>query len=315
MAGSKLVDPYGRSIRKLRVSLTDQCNFRCRYCMPKDAEFMDQGHYLNSEEYCEIVGELLELGITEVRLTGGEPLLRKDFAIILQNLAQLSIPKLSLTTNGSLLHHHFETLKQYNVQHINISLDTLRSPTLTSISYHQGLAQVISNITTAVKLNFTVKLNTVVMAGINDGELINLVEFAKQQGVTIRFLELMAIGYSRHLYSQHFISAQTLISRLKHHYSLTPVITEKDATAFYFRTDCGAVIGFIASESQPFCGNCSRWRLSADGRLFACLFEEVGISLKGLTSTQRRQVYQQVLGIKPYRRSPEVNHLMHSIGG
>ncbi len=276
---------------------------------------MDQRHYLDREEYYQIIGELLELGITEVRLTGGEPLLRKDFALILQDMAKLAIPKLSLTTNGSLLHHYFDTLKQCNVQHINISLDTLRSPTLASISYHQGLAQVINNIKTAVKLNFAVKLNTVVMAGINDGELIDLVEFAKQQGVVIRFLELMAIGYSRHLYPKHFISAETILNRLRSYYTLSPIETAPDATAFYFRTDCGAVIGFIASESKPFCGNCSRWRLTADGRLFACLFAEVGISLKGLNSTQRRQVYQQALGIKPYRRSPEVNHLMYSIGG
>jgi GTP cyclohydrolase subunit MoaA len=283
--------------------------------MPKDAEFMDQGHYLDSEEYCEIIAELLELGITEVRLTGGEPLLRKDFAIILKNIAKLPIPKLSLTTNGSLLHRHFATLKQCNLQHINISLDTLRSPVLQTISHHQSLAQVISNIKTAVNLNFVVKLNTVVMAGINDGELIDLVEFAKQQGVIIRFLELMAIGYSRHLYTQHFIAAETILNRLRSYYALSPIETEPDATAFYFRTNCGAVIGFIASESQPFCANCSRWRLTADGRLYACLFEANGISLKGLTADQRQQVYQQVLGIKPYQRSPQVNHLMHRIGG
>jgi len=315
MAGGELVDRYGRNIRKLRLSLTDQCNFRCRYCMPTDAEFMDQKHYLDSQAYCEIIGELMDLGIDEVRITGGEPLLRKEFSTIVQDIAKLGIPKLSLTTNGSLLHHYFDTLKECHVQQINISLDTLRSPVLQAISYHRGLAQIVQNIQTAVQLGFAVKINTVVMSGINDAELFDLVEFAKAQQVTIRFLELMPIGYSRHLYARHFMPAQTLIDRLKAQYNLTPVLTEKDATAFYFRTNCGVQIGFIASESQPFCTNCSRWRLTADGKLFACLFEELGISLKGLTSAQRQNVYQQVLGIKPYRRSPTVNHLMYSIGG
>jgi|YNPMSStandDraft_2_1061718.scaffolds.fasta_scaffold14960_2 cyclic pyranopterin phosphate synthase len=315
MAGGELVDPHGRKIRKLRLSLTDQCNFRCRYCMPQQAEFMDCSDYLDSRAYAEIVGELLELGITEVRLTGGEPLLRKEFAVILKDIAKLGVPKLSLTTNGSLLHHYFDILKECHVQHINISLDTLRPATLQAISYHRGLAQIIANIHRAVNLNFVVKLNTVVLAGINDDELITLVEFAKQQGVAIRFLELMQIGYGRHLYPEHFIATATILNRLRQHYVLSPLETEPDSTAFYFRTNCGAVIGFIASESQPFCGNCSRWRLTADGRLFPCLFAETGIPLKGLTPTARQKVYQQVLGMKPLRRSPQVSHLMHSIGG
>jgi cyclic pyranopterin phosphate synthase len=311
----QLIDKYDRPIRKLRLSLTDRCNLRCNYCMPLNATFMKSEQYLSATEYTEIIQELAQLGITSVRLTGGEPFLRADFADILANIAQIEGIELSLTTNGILLTPHLSLLKQQGIKKLNISLDSLQADTFRKITHGQNLGTVLNAIETAVSQGFQVKLNMVLIANQNAHELPAMVAYAKKWGIEVRFLELMQIGYACNLPQDSFISAKTMIECLSQHYQLISIPSPKDSTAFRFRTTCGAQIGFIASESQPFCGHCSRWRLSADGILRACLFKEAGISLKHLTADQRYQVYQQVLGMKPALRSSQVSHAMYSIGG
>ncbi len=310
-----LRDAQGRQIRKLRLSVTDRCNLRCTYCMPVDAAFMPPQSYLTPAEYATIVAELVELGVESVRLTGGEPLLRAEFAEIVAALAAVGVPELSLTTNGIRLVPFLPLLAQYGVRRLNISLDSLDPQTFAAISHGHHLATVKKAVATAVQQGFQVKLNMVVMGGVNDHELVPMVEYAKGLGVEVRFLELMRIGYACHLGSDRFVSAATMLERLRQHYDLRPVPRPLDSTSFNFETACGGQIGFIASESQPFCGHCSRWRLSAEGVLRACLFKEAGVSLRGLSQRERYAAYAQVLGMKPSLRGAEVHHAMHQIGG
>jgi len=310
-----LIDNYGRRIRKLRVSLTDQCNLRCHYCMPLDAQFMEKEHYLQADEYYEIIKELIDYGLEEIRLTGGEPLLRQNFAEIIQKLSTLNLKKIGLTTNGIILDRYLGLLLDCGIVNLNISLDSLNPITFKQITYGNYLTKIKDNISLAKTQGFSVKINTVMMKGINDHEVFDFIEYAKQLQIEIRFLEIMRIGYACEQQKDQFISAETLLNRIKEKYQLKSVNSAIDSTSFNYHTDCGAKIGFIASESQPFCGNCSRWRLSVDGILRACLLKDEGLSILNLKTEQRLEIYQQLLGMKPYLRPSEVTHLMFTIGG
>ena len=310
-----LVDEHGRRIRKLRLSLTDKCNLRCHYCMPVDQVFMDEKNYLSPEEYYEIVRDLVDLGLEELRLTGGEPLMRKSFPEIVEKIASLKLKKIGLTTNGIFLDKYFDLLKQHKVWFLNISLDSLDPENFKKITHGNHLERIISNIKKAKELGFLVKVNMVVMKGLNDHEVMDFIKFAEDTGVEVRFLELMRIGHAREAQKDQFISANALIKRIKWHHELKPLTSEADSTSFNFVTEKGAQIGFIASESQPFCGQCSRWRLAADGILRACLLKDDGLSLKNKDSLERSQSFQKLLGMKPGMRPLEVAHSMNAIGG
>lgn len=311
----QLIDEHGRRIRKLRLSLTDKCNLRCHYCMPVNQTFMSEEKYLHASEYQEIVKELVEHGLEELRLTGGEPLMRKSFPEIVQGISQLGLRKIGLTTNGIFLDKHFALLKANKIWSLNISLDSLDEDIFKRITHGDHLPKVIANILKAKEQGFLIKLNVVAMKGINDHEVMDFVKFAEDTAVEVRFLELMRIGHALPEQNEQFISANALMKRIKLHHELKTVSSEVDSTSFNFVTEKGAQIGFIASESQPFCGQCSRWRLSADGMLRACLMKDDGISLKGLDSSERLLTYQKLLGMKPSLRPLEVNHHMNSIGG
>lgn len=310
-----LVDNYGRRIRKLRVSLTDQCNLRCHYCMPVDAQFLDKNTYLQPEEYRQIVEELVDFGLEEVRLTGGEPLLRANFGEIVEQLSDLPLQKIGLTSNGILLDRYLDVLLKNKILDLNISLDSLQPATFLAITHGNHLERILDNIKLAKQAGFNIKINAVMMRGINAQEVLDFVEYSKAMEVEVRFLEMMRIGYACHHQEDAFISAQELLDIITTKYNLQPVESALDATAFSFASECGAKIGFIASESQPFCGHCSRWRLSVDGILRACLLKSEGLAIRNLATHQRQEIYQQLLGMKPYLRPPEVHHAMHQIGG
>lgn len=304
-----LIDQHGRRIKKLRLSLTDKCNLRCHYCMPVDQTFMEESSYLQSNEIVEIISELQELGLEEVRLTGGEPLMRKSFREIVAKLGALNLKKLSLTTNGIYLDKYFDVLKQNKIFHLNVSLDSLNEGNFKKITFGNHLPKIMSNIHEAKKLGFIVKINTVMMKGVNDHELLDFVAFAEAEQIEVRFLELMRIGHAMSEQNKQYIPAAELIKKLG---KLKQVSMPHDSTSFNFVTEKGGHIGFIASESQPFCGQCSRWRLSADGILRACLLKDDGRSLK---IADRKPIYQELLGMKPMLRPLEVKHSMNAIGG
>ncbi len=310
-----LQDQHGRTIRKLRLSLTDRCNLRCHYCMPLDQQFMPEDHYLSAQDYEELIGELVGLGVEEVRLTGGEPLMRKSFLDIIQRLSKLKLKKLSLTSNGIFLDKYFSELKAARIFHLNISLDSLAPLNFKRITFSDHCERVKDNILKAHALGFIVKVNMVVMKGVNDHEILDFVDFSARHGIEVRFLELMRIGHACGPQDQQFISAKEMIRLIESRHQLKVVTMPSDSTSFNFVTENSAQIGFIASESQAFCGACSRWRLSADGILRACLLKEDGKSLRGLDAVQRSEVYQQLLGMKPLLRPEEVAHSMNAIGG
>lgn len=307
-----LVDHFGRKIRKLRLSLTDKCNLRCHYCMPIDQVFMDESKYMAPDEMVEVVKELQGLGLEEVRLTGGEPLMRKSFPEIVEKLSKLGLKKVSLTTNGIYLDKYLELLKRNSVFHLNVSLDSLDPENFKKITKGNHLPKIISNIRLAVSQGFVVKINTVMMRGINDHEVLDFVKFSEDESVEVRFLELMRIGHANGEQEKQFISARELVRRIKEEHKLKTVTMPLDSTSYNFVTENGGQVGFIASESEPFCGQCSRWRLSADGILRACLFKDDGRSVR---VENRQDIYQELLGMKPVFRPREVGHSMNAIGG
>lgn len=311
----RLVDEHGRKIRKLRLSLTDKCNLRCHYCMPIDQTFMEEDRYLSSKAIHEILEELVSLGVSELRLTGGEPLMRKSFAEIVKSIGALPFKKIGLTTNGILLDRFIEALVKNRVFHINVSLDSLNEANFRKITYGNYLNKIISNIRMARDAGLLIKINMVAMKGINDHEVMDFVNFAEKEKVEVRFLEIMRIGHACKDQNDQFISANDLIAKIKSQHELKTVTVPADSTSFNFVTESGAQIGFIASESQPFCGQCSRWRLSADGILRACLLKDDGRSLQNKNKEERFALYGELLGFKPYLRPDEVSHSMNVIGG
>lgn len=312
---SALVDSHGRKIQKLRVSLTDKCNLRCHYCMPVDATFMDEKKYLSPDEYYEVVKELCGYGLTELRLTGGEPLMRKSFTEIIQKFSGLPLKKIGLTTNGIFLDKHLDDLKRYRVHHLNISLDSLDPKNFHKITFGNHLHRILRNIELARNIGLHIKLNVVAMRGVNDHEIFDFVEYSRKTGLEVRFLEVMRIGHALDHQNDQFISAREMTALIKTRYGLRPVQKELDSTSFNYLLDNGAQIGFIASESQAFCGQCSRWRLSSDGIMRACLLKDDGLSIKETTPEQRSHIYQSLLGMKPFHRPVEVSHMMNAIGG
>lgn len=305
-----LIDQHGRRIRKLRLSLTDKCNLRCHYCMPVDQKFMDESKYMTPDEIIESLTELKSLGLEEIRLTGGEPLMRKSFSEIVKRIGELNFKKLGLTTNGIFLDKYLDVLKEARVFHLNISLDSLDEDNFRRITFGNHYKKVIENIRLAVSQGFVVKINTVMMKGVNDHEIQDFVRFSESESVEVRFLELMRIGHAREEQNSQYISAAQMMKTIG---PMKAISMPHDSTSFNFVTEEGGQIGFIASESQPFCGQCSRWRLSADGVLRACLLKDDGLSIRGIEN--RMEIYQNLLGMKPYQRPLEVSHSMNLIGG
>lgn len=310
-----LVDSYGRKIRKLRVSLLDACNFRCVYCMPLNPVFMDSSRWLSPEEIERVCATLVDFGLEQIRLTGGEPTLRDDFRDIVLRLSTLPIKKFGLTTNGWNLTKELDFLNDTNCRHINISLDSLTKETFSRIARRDYFDKVLDSILSAKRLGFHVKINTVLIKGINDHEIFDFIRFSAEHKVEVRFLELMSIGQVRGSKDKLFVSASEVIQMISNREELTGEQSECDSTSFNFKTPSGASIGFIASETRPFCHNCSRWRLSADGFLRACLMSEKGIYIRDVDPRNYKFKLKELLTMKPYKRIDRVEEHMYKIGG
>lgn len=311
----KLVDPYGRRIRKLRVSLLDACNFRCFYCMPSDAKFMKASKWLSPLEIEGICSKLSDYGLEQIRITGGEPTLRKEFRDIVLRLSTLPIKKLGMTTNGYFLERELEFLRDTRCHNINISLDSLSKDKFNQITRRNAFDKVYASICHAKEMGFNVKVNTILMKGINDQEILDFVKFSAVNDIEVRFLEVMKIGQACSSQDQLFISADEAISKIETQEKLIPERVEIDSTSFNYKTESGAKIGFIASESKPFCGACSRWRLSPDGFLRACLMSNKGVKVRGADPKQYDELLNSLLLMKPLNRISHVLEDMNQIGG
>ena len=282
----ELIDSYGRKIRKLRLSLLDACNFRCLYCMPLNPKFMPTSELLSKDEILRLSSILTDFGVEQIRVTGGEPTLRPEFLDIIERLSELKISKLSFTTNGLYVEKYLKSLIKTKCHFINFSLDSLNEKTFHEMTKSKDFKKVLSSILMAREMGFDVKVNAVVMKGLNDSEVFDFVEFAAKEKIEVRFLELMKIGIAREEHEKYFVSATDLIRKIKNKYLLKRMTQERDSTSFNYLTNDGANIGFIASESMPFCSGCSRLRLTASGQIRPCLMKNSGISIKNLSKEQ-----------------------------
>lgn len=310
-----LQDPHGRVMRKLRVQLTDACNFRCFYCMPEGTRFHASADLLPPEEIASVARIMNGMGIEEVRVTGGEPTVRPEFDRIMTLLGEIPWSKFGLTSNGFLLRPKLPMLKALNCLHLNISLDSLDPARFRAITGSARHDEVYACILAAREMGFDVKVNAIVFRGKNDDELPAFARFSAEHGIEVRFLELMKVGPANAQHGELFVSADEMLARLGEREELIPVDVPVDSTAFSYRTASGARLGFIASESKPFCGACSRLRLSATGRLRACLFSEAGLELRGKDAFDYPEILQRVMSLKPEGRLPRILQPMNQIGG
>ncbi|MDX6266017.1 MAG: 3,8-cyclase [Frankiales bacterium] len=265
-----LIDSFGREHRDLRVSLTDRCQLRCTYCMPEEG-LQWAKDVLSADETARVVRVAVREGIREVRLTGGEPLLRRD---LLDVVAQIDVPDLSLTTNGMGLARLARDLRSAGLQRVNVSVDTLRPDRFRMLTRRDGLAAVLDGVTAAKEAGLLpVKVNTVLMRGVNDDEVLDLVTWARAEDVELRFIEHMPLGPDGAWSREDIVTADEVLAVLRSAYEVTPVGQRESAPAELWRLDGhGPAVGVIASVTQPFCGDCDRLRLTADGHLRACLF-------------------------------------------
>ncbi|MEK7431909.1 MAG: GTP 3',8-cyclase MoaA [Cyanobacteriota bacterium] len=311
-----LIDIYKRHIHKLRVQLTDACNFRCFYCMPTNVKFKKHSELLTPNEIFNICHTLVKyFGVNELRLTGGEPTIRGEFDEIVTSLAKLNLKKFGLTTNGFILKNKLNILKENNCNYINVSLDSLQEDNFNKITKSSYFKPVFESILLAKEKDFKIKINVVAMKGVNDHELLDFINFSAKYDIEVRFLELMKIGEANSNNNSLFISAKEIIDELKKHETLIPIKVPKDSTSFNFKTSSGAKIGFIASETMPFCTACSRLRLNATGKLRACLMSESGIEMKDKTIDQYEDILQSLIAMKPYYRIDHIEQPMYQIGG
>jgi len=280
-----LADVHGRFLRNLRVSVTDRCNLRCGYCMPEEEYlWLPREDILHFGEIAALADVFLDLGVDKVRLTGGEPLLRRDLPRLIRMLAaKPRIRDLALTTNGVLLAEHAAALKGAGLHRVTVSLDTLdpqRFARLTSRSTH---AQVLEGIASVPRAGFTsTKLDTVVIRGVNDDELAALVEYARGVPAEVRFIEYMDVGGATRWSLDQVVSRAEMLTRLERRYGrIEPVIERSTAPADRFRLPDGTTFGIISSTTAPFCADCDRSRLTADGLWYLCLYATRGIDLRG----------------------------------
>lgn len=277
-------DRLRRPLRNLRLSVTDRCNLRCQYCMPEeDYVWLPKGSVLSFEEIVRLVDVFLGLGVDKVRLTGGEPLLRSDLPALVAMLAQRpAITDLAMTTNGVLLGDHAASLHAAGLHRLTVSLDTLDAATFRMLSRRDDLARVLAGIDTARAVGFEeLKLDTVVIAGVNDGELPDLVDYARGIGAEVRFIEYMDVGGATMWRPDRVVGRARMLEILTARFGPIRAIPRADsAPAERFALADGTTFGIIASVTQPFCATCDRARLTADGTWFTCLYAANGTDLR-----------------------------------
>ncbi len=304
-----LRDAYQRPVQDLRISVTDRCNYRCSYCMPQEEyEWIARHEILTYEEIARLARLFVGLGVEKIRLTGGEPLLRKDLDRLVAMLAGLEgVRELCLTTNGALLGEQVQALKAAGLRRVNVSLDTLDSQKFRRITRRGDLAKVLEGLAAAKHCGLhPIKINAVIERGVNDDEILPLVEFARAEGFAVRFIEYMDVGNANAWRSDRMVSGREILEIIRGRYPLRPVGREGGSapSVDYEFADGGGDIGVIASVTEPFCSSCTRARLTADGRLVTCLFSQTGHSLKSLLrgGATDQQVLEAIGGVWRTRR-------------
>ncbi|MCS7142739.1 MAG: GTP 3',8-cyclase MoaA [Aigarchaeota archaeon] len=328
-----LVDSFGRVAKKLRISVTDRCNFRCNFCMPSKPTWLPRGDLLTFEELTRIAKLLSSMGVENVRLTGGEPLMRRDLEVLVRMLAGLpGIRKLSMTTNGYFLAERAPSLRRAGLQSVTVSLHSLKPEKYEGLIGVRGtFDRVMNGIREAMRAGFDpIKINVVITRGCNDDEVLDFVELARRTGSYIRFIEYMPFDGNKPWDRRLLVSGKEIIEIIGKRYTLIELPREAGSTAknFAFTDGVKGGVGIITSMTEPFCSDCDRIRLTADGKIVPCLFskdeydlrpllrsgcsdEEVEAFIRAAFMRKFRGVETLIKGVKP------INHIkpMYKIGG
>ncbi len=308
-----MVDTHGRSINYLRISITDRCNLRCCYCMPLEGvDKLEHGHILSFEEIARLVKAATAVGIRKVRLTGGEPLVRRNISRLIRYIREIpAIDDISLTTNGTLFAPLAEDLQAAGLNRVNFSLDTMVADKYRYITRQGNLDSVLQAIDKALALNMhPVKINTVLIRGFNDNEIMDFAELAYKKPLHVRFIEFMPIGDLQFWNQDNIITGRETINMIKQQYNLTENKRVKGSgPAKYYTMEGGlGSIGFITPMSNHFCAECNRIRMTAEGKLRGCLYDKTEIDLKqamdnGATDEELELLFQRTIAAKPERHN------------
>ena len=323
-----LTDPFKRKIEYLRLSVTDKCNMRCFYCMPKHFKDFEQPEdWLTFDEIERVIGAFAELGVSKVRITGGEPLVRKNLNELVRNIKQLpGVEDLSLSTNAALLSGHAQSLHQAGVSRLNVSLDSLNPEKFKEITGSE-LQPVLDGLMTAKAEGFSpIKINMVAMKGINDDEFEDMVDFCIEHDFTLRFIETMPVGDSGLKATDHYLDLTEVKKHLGQRFDLIPGVMPGGGPARYVQVkDTDLRIGFITPISQHFCETCNRVRLSVDGTLYLCLGQEHKFELRpllrqGISDDGLKNAIIEAIAIKPekheFNNNPgQIVRFMNMTGG
>ena len=331
--GSTLEDRFGRKVNYLRISITDRCDFRCLYCMADEMTFMPRHQLLSYEQIVQIARVFSGLGVSKIRVSGGEPLIRKNVVSLLQALAELpGVEELCITTNGSQLEALAPALRDAGVTQLNISLDSLQAERFKQLTRHGDLATVLAGIEAAAKAGFAkIKINSVLMRNFNLDEVHALTEYALSRQFDIRFIEEMPLGEIRsHSRHAEFISSEQLRDILGQHYTLDPwqsSHTTGGPARYWQVPGYSAKVGFISPHSENFCASCNRVRITATGRLLLCLGNEHSVDLKKVlthapnNAERLEQAIREAMHIKPEKhqfdlnQAPQILRFMNATGG
>ena len=324
-----LIDKFGRKVEYVRLSVTDRCDFRCVYCMAEDMTFLPRNEILSLEEIYRVAATFVSLGVKKIRLTGGEPLIRRDVLKLVQRLGQLPGLELVLTTNGSQLPHMAQDLKDAGVRRLNISLDSLDSDKFRELTRTGDLQQVLAGIQAAKAAGFKrIKLNAVILKGRNDDEILPLVEFVRAEKLDLTFIEEMPLGaISEHGRQECYMPSDEIRGVIEARYALIPSLHDSGGPARYYDfADSHSRIGFISPHSHNFCGDCNRVRVTVEGRLLLCLGNEHSADLRAvLRSSDDDEILKQAIvkamDLKPERHyfnleeEPQIVRFMNMTGG
>jgi len=323
-----LIDPFGRRIEYVRLSVTDKCNLRCFYCMPKGfKDFEQPEHWLTHDEIERVIKAFTELGVARVRITGGEPLIRRNITQLSQRLTALpGLDDLSLSTNAVLLDKHAQDLHKAGISRMNVSLDTLNPKRFKDITGSE-LQPVLDGLMAAKQAGFSpIKINMVAMKGINDDEFEDMVEFCLKHDFTLRFIETMPMGATSDDATDHYVDLQGVKKQLAKTYDLIPGVMPGGGPARYMQVkNTDLRIGFITPISQHFCETCNRVRLSVDGTLYLCLGQDDKLALRpllraGISDEELKTTLIQAIALKPEKhefkdKPDQVVRLMSMTGG
>ena len=308
MTNQKVKDKLNRPLRDLRISVIDRCNFRCQYCMPADLfgpdfAFLPKSELLSYEEIERVAHIFVGLGVEKVRLTGGEPLLRRDLPILVEKIASIEgLKDIGLTTNGVLLPKYANELKAAGLQRVNVSLDSLNDELFGQINgRHVSTKPVLDGIHAARDAGLSVKINMVVKKGLNDTEIVPMAQYCKDHGLQLRFIEYMDVGSTNGWKMDDVVTKKEIYNQLKDHFSLQPVDPDYygEVAKRYRYENSQVEVGFITSVSESFCSSCTRSRLSANGQLFTCLFNGDGHDIRDFmrTGVSDEDLQARIIGI------------------